>query len=118
MSFFCNQVWHFFYSQTTLFGHKKDQLQFFVIRSDYKNMQEPKFKSNYMDLVCDGTASLKPNAGGKPHMLHMSGVFVGGQQVLARAQIAMQGENGGVVLKIAVRSGEADVSRMVADCIR
>jgi len=67
---------------------------------------------------CDGTASLKPNAGGKPHMLHMSGVFVGGQQVLARAQIAMQGENGGVVLKIAVRSGEADVSRMVADCIR
>ena len=66
----------------------------------------------------DGTAAVQP--GGKPHMLHMSGVFVGGQQVLARAQIAMQGENGGggVILKIAVRSDDADVSRMVADCIR
>jgi coatomer protein complex subunit gamma len=68
---------------------------------------------------CDGTGSVKPNAGGKPHMLHMSGVFVGGQQVLGRAQIAMQGDNGaGVILKIAVRSEDANVSRMVADCIR
>jgi coatomer protein complex subunit gamma len=67
---------------------------------------------------CDGTAVVKANAGGKPHMLHMSGVFVSGQQVLSRAQIAMQGENGGVVLKIAVRSDDAEVSRMVADCIR
>lgn len=67
---------------------------------------------------CDGTGTIKPNAGGKPHMLHMSGVFVTGQQVLARAQIAMQGDNGsGVILKIAVRSEDADVSRMVADCI-
>lgn len=68
---------------------------------------------------CDGTGTVKPNAGGKPHMLHMSGVFVGGQQVLARAQIAAQGENSnGVILKIAVRSADATVSRMVADCIR
>eukprot|EP00567_Pseudictyota_dubia_P001400 CAMPEP_0197465186 /NCGR_PEP_ID=MMETSP1175-20131217/64410_1 /TAXON_ID=1003142 /ORGANISM="Triceratium dubium, Strain CCMP147" /LENGTH=981 /DNA_ID=CAMNT_0043001191 /DNA_START=64 /DNA_END=3006 /DNA_ORIENTATION=- len=41
---------------------------------------------------CDGTAALKPNAAGKPHMLHLSGVFVGGRSVLARAQVAMQGE--------------------------
>jgi coatomer protein complex subunit gamma len=66
---------------------------------------------------CDGTGALKPNSAGKPHMLHMSGVFVGGQQVLGRAQIAMQGETG-VILKIAVRSEDANVSRMVADCIR
>jgi len=66
---------------------------------------------------CDGTGSLKPNAAGKPHMLHMSGVFVGGQQVLSRAQIVMQGDTG-VILKIAVRSEDANVSRMVADCIR
>jgi len=66
---------------------------------------------------CDGTANLKPNSAGKPHMLHLSGVFMGQQQVLARAQIAMQGETGGVVLKIAVRSEDAAVSRMVADCI-
>jgi coatomer subunit gamma len=68
---------------------------------------------------CDGTGSIKPNAAGKPHMLHMSGVFVSGQQVLARAQIAMQGDNGaGVILKIAVRSEDETVSRMVADCIQ
>jgi coatomer protein complex subunit gamma len=66
---------------------------------------------------CDGTAVVKPVASGKPHMLHLSGVFVSGEKVMGRAQIAMQGDSG-VVLKIAVRSGDADVSRMVADCIR
>mmetsp|Transcript_8044 Transcript_8044/g.13313 ORF Transcript_8044/g.13313 Transcript_8044/m.13313 type:complete len:951 (-) Transcript_8044:149-3001(-) len=66
---------------------------------------------------CDGTAVVKPVASGKPHMLHLSGVFVSGEKVMGRAQIAMQGDTG-VVLKIAVRSGDADVSRMVADCIR
>lgn len=66
---------------------------------------------------CDGTASVKAASAGKPHMLHLSGVFVTGQNVLARAQIAVQSA-GGVVLKIAVRSDDADVSRMVADCIR
>ena len=67
---------------------------------------------------CDGTGSIKATAAGKPHMLHLSGVFVSGQQVLARAQIAMQGDNGaGVILKIAVRSDDETVSRMVADCI-
>jgi coatomer protein complex subunit gamma len=69
---------------------------------------------------CDGTASIKPTTGpGKPHLLHLSGVFVTGQQVLARAQVAMQGENNSnVILKIAVRSNDGTVSRMVADCIR
>jgi coatomer protein complex subunit gamma len=65
---------------------------------------------------CDGTGAIKAGAGNKPHMLHLSGVFVTGQQVLARAQILA--ENGGVVLKIAVRSEDEGVSRMVADCIR
>jgi coatomer subunit gamma len=66
---------------------------------------------------CDGTATVKATAPGKPHMLHLSGVFVTGQQVLSRAQIALQSA-GGVILKIAVRSDDAEVSRMVADCIR
>eukprot|EP00537_Pseudo-nitzschia_pungens_P002638 CAMPEP_0172358800 /NCGR_PEP_ID=MMETSP1060-20121228/3068_1 /TAXON_ID=37318 /ORGANISM="Pseudo-nitzschia pungens, Strain cf. cingulata" /LENGTH=945 /DNA_ID=CAMNT_0013080151 /DNA_START=148 /DNA_END=2985 /DNA_ORIENTATION=+ len=68
---------------------------------------------------CDGTGKLKPDNmnGAKPHMLHMSGAFVTGSQVLARAQVAMQ-PSGGVVLKIAVRSDDEAVSRMVADCIR
>jgi coatomer protein complex subunit gamma len=65
---------------------------------------------------CDGTAAVKQPD--KPHMLHLSGVFVSGQQVLARAQIAPPNESGQVILKIAVRSPDADVSRIVADCIR
>ena len=68
---------------------------------------------------CDGTGHIKPDEGGKkPHMLHLSGVFVGGRNVLARAQVAASGDTAGVLLKIAVRSDDADVSRMVADCIR
>lgn len=68
---------------------------------------------------CDGTATVKLNASGKPHMLHLSGVFVSGQQVLARAQLSMQApDTGGVVLKIAVRSEDTGVSRIVTDCIR
>ena len=49
----------------------------------------------------------------------MSGAFVTGQQVLARAQVAFDGTNGQgqVILKIAVRSEDEAVSRMVADCI-
>ena len=64
---------------------------------------------------CDGTATVKQGTG-KPHMLHLSGVFSSGQKVLARAQIALTG--GSAVLKIAVRSDDAGVSRLVADCIR
>jgi coatomer protein complex subunit gamma len=66
---------------------------------------------------CDGTGAVKAGEGNKPHMLHLSGVFVSGEQVLGRAQIVMQNE-GGVILKIAVRSEDESVSRMVADCIR
>lgn len=68
---------------------------------------------------CDGTGHIKPGEGGKkPHMLHLSGVFVGGTNVLARAQVAAQGDASGILLKIAVRSDDPIVSRMVADCIR
>ncbi|KAL9184158.1 hypothetical protein ACHAXT_002244 [Thalassiosira profunda] len=67
---------------------------------------------------CDGTGHIKPGEGGKkPHMLHLSGVFVGGTNVLARAQVAAASDTG-VLLKIAVRSDDPTVSRMVADCIR
>ncbi|KAL7433404.1 hypothetical protein ACHAXH_005944 [Discostella pseudostelligera] len=68
---------------------------------------------------CDGTGHIKAGEGGKkPHMLHLSGVFVGGTNVLARAQVAASGDSSGVLLKIAVRSDDPNVSRMVADCIR
>jgi coatomer protein complex subunit gamma len=65
---------------------------------------------------CDGTGNVKADTG-KPHMLHLSGVFIGGKSTFARAQLAMQGDSG-VVLKIAVRSEDEAVPRMVADCIR
>eukprot|EP00591_Stephanopyxis_turris_P008575 CAMPEP_0195517586 /NCGR_PEP_ID=MMETSP0794_2-20130614/11021_1 /TAXON_ID=515487 /ORGANISM="Stephanopyxis turris, Strain CCMP 815" /LENGTH=941 /DNA_ID=CAMNT_0040646409 /DNA_START=44 /DNA_END=2869 /DNA_ORIENTATION=+ len=67
--------------------------------------------------ACDGTAVVKTNNGGKPHMLHLSGVFVGGRAVLARAQLSLD-PNAGVILKIAVRSEDESVSRLVADCIQ
>lgn len=72
---------------------------------------------------CDGTAAIKPgNIGGaKPHMLHLSGIFMGNQQVLVRAQIGFQNADNvsaGVILKIAVRSNDGTISRVVADCIR
>mmetsp|Transcript_7106 Transcript_7106/g.10182 ORF Transcript_7106/g.10182 Transcript_7106/m.10182 type:complete len:958 (-) Transcript_7106:212-3085(-) len=63
---------------------------------------------------CDGTGVVKETTG-KPHMLHASGVFIGGKNILVRAQIGVQ--SGGVVLKIAVRSDDSQVSRLIADCI-
>jgi coatomer protein complex subunit gamma len=67
--------------------------------------------------ACDGTGIVKDSTGGKPHMLHLSGVFLGGKSVLARAQVAMQGSSGNVLLKIAIRSDEENISRLIADCI-
>lgn len=98
-------------------GNDNEVLEKFALQ--FKKLEDA--VSAVIDLLgmqpCDGTAAIKPNLGGKPHMLHLSGVFVSGEKVLGRAQIAMQGESG-VVLKIAIRSDNADVSRMVADCIR
>lgn len=98
-------------------GNENEVLEKFALQ--FKSLEEA--VAAVIDFLgmqpCDGTAVVKANAGGKPHMLHLSGVFVSGQQVLSRAQIAMQSA-GGVVLKIAVRSEDAGVSRTVADCIR
>ncbi|KAI2493215.1 coatomer subunit alpha [Fragilaria crotonensis] len=98
-------------------GNDNEVLEKFALQ--FKKLEDA--VSAVIDLLgmqpCDGTAAIKPNLGGKPHMLHLSGIFVSGEKVLGRAQIAMQGDSG-VVLKIAVRSDNADVSRMVADCIR
>ncbi|GMH77562.1 hypothetical protein TrST_g5707 [Triparma strigata] len=70
---------------------------------------------NYFGMsACDGTATVKNPS--KPHMLHLSGVFVGSKPVMVRAQVGKTAD--GVVLKVAVRSEDADVSRQVADCIR
>jgi coatomer protein complex subunit gamma len=52
----------------------------------------------------------------KPHVLHLSGVFIGNIPVLVRAQLQMD-ESSGVVLKMAVRSQSKDISQLVAECI-
>lgn len=98
-------------------GNANEVLEKFALQ--FKNMNDAVVAViDFLGMQpCDGTATVKPTAAGKPHMLHLSGVFVTGQQVMSRAQIAMQ-PSGGCVLKIAVRSEDGDVSRMVADCIR
>lgn len=99
-------------------GNGNEVLEKFALQ--FKKMDEAVSAIvNFLGMQpCDGTGALKPDNtnGAKPHMLHMSGAFVTGSQVLARAQVAMQ-PTGGVVLKIAVRSDDEAVSRMVADCI-
>ena len=64
-----------------------------------------------------GTISAEVIASKKPHILHLSGVFVGNVTVLVRAQLQMD-DVAGVVLKMAVRSSDKLISQMVAECIR
>ncbi|CAM9903178.1 unnamed protein product, partial [Laminaria digitata] len=64
--------------------------------------------------ACDGTGSVA--SGKKEHALHLCGIFVGNVPVLVRAQLNMT--SGSCILKIAVRSTQPDVSRVVADCIQ
>jgi coatomer protein complex subunit gamma len=67
----------------------------------------------------DGTNVIPsgPDGARRSHTLHLSGVFVGNVTVLVRAQLQMD-ESGGVVLKLAVRSEDAEVSQVVAGCIQ
>lgn len=67
----------------------------------------------------DGTNVVPPEvlASKKPHVLHLSGIFLGNSPVLARAQL-QHDDSGNVLLKLAVRSKSEDLSRQVADCIR
>ena len=63
---------------------------------------------------CDGTGVVKSES--KPHMLHMSGVFVGGKSALVRSQLSLQSGEG-VVVKIAVRSDTEGLSQILAGSI-
>ena len=65
--------------------------------------------------ACDNTEKFAPT--GKPQILHLSGIFVGGKSVLVRARLSIQKDISGVVLQLAVRSEDALVSRLVLDCI-
>ncbi len=67
---------------------------------------------------CDSTHIVPTNGDPtKPHMLHLSGVFIGNVSVLARAQVKLGGESGGALLRIAVRSEDPNISQLVADFI-
>jgi hypothetical protein len=51
------------------------------------------------------------------HNGYLSGVFLGGVRVLARVALVIEDPAAGCILKIAVRSEDPEVSRLVADCI-
>ncbi|CAM9245016.1 unnamed protein product, partial [Sphacelaria rigidula] len=65
--------------------------------------------------TCDGTGSVP--SGKREHALHLCGIFIGNVPVLVRAQLNVD-PNAGCILKIAVRSDQPDISRVVADCIQ
>lgn len=67
----------------------------------------------------DGTGTVAADASvtKKPHILHLSGVFIGNAPVLVRAQLQLD-DASGVVLKMAVRSQDAEISQLVAECIQ
>lgn len=65
---------------------------------------------------CEGSEIVTAKSKNGPHHLYMSGRFVGNVPVLARAKLHLV--EGQMVLHIGVRSQNANVSQMIADCIR
>merc|ERR1712129_433393 len=55
---------------------------------------------------------------GSSHSLHIVGTLVGGTKFLIRAQIQRSDEKAGFLFKMAVRSPDVAVSRVVAACIK
>lgn len=81
---------------------------------------------NFLGMqAVEGTGTVNAAASGdakKPHILHLSGVFIGNVPVLVRAQLQLEeapnGAISGVVLKMAVRSQSKEISQLVAECIQ
>jgi len=65
---------------------------------------------------CDGTEVIPTTTDKRAHTLHMTGVFLGNAPVLVRAQLQMD-DASGVILKMAVRSADANVSKLVSEMI-
>ena len=66
----------------------------------------------------DGTEIVPTGEGAKrTHTLHLSGVFAGGVSVLARAQLQIDEQVAGVILKIMVRSPNQSLSELVCSSI-
>lgn len=64
--------------------------------------------------ACDGTEVIQPRA--TSHIFSASGLYIGGIHALVKGKLA-HGENG-IILQMAVRSQDADVSQTLSDCIR
>jgi len=65
---------------------------------------------------CEGTESVPHNA--DAHNVLMSGSFLGGVKILARASFSIAPSRGSVNLKVAIRSEDSTVSQIVMDCIQ
>lgn len=67
--------------------------------------------------AADGTGVIASGDGSKrQHSLHLSGVFIGNETVLARVKLQMD-DASGVILKIAVRSSNKEISQLICNCI-
>lgn len=67
---------------------------------------------------CEGTGTVKP--GVPKHNAYLSGVFLGGFKVLVRMQVSVDADGtsgGGCVLKLGVRSDNADVAQLFMDVV-
>ncbi len=64
---------------------------------------------------CEGTASVPSEA--MKHMLMLGGSFCGNIKVLARVQLVVDAKNGGVLIKMGVRSEDEDVTDIVFGCL-
>ena len=64
---------------------------------------------------CDSTGTVQPRA--KSHILLLSGVFLGGVKVLVKSKLSLD-DGKEMILQMAVRSEDEEVSQMVSDCIR
>jgi len=68
---------------------------------------------------CDGTGSLKNFTGSnnKTHMIHACGVLIDMKDVLVRIQVTLTTGDNVFVVKIAARSDDVNISRLIANCI-
>lgn len=68
---------------------------------------------------CDGTGIVKSSIGSnsKTHMIHAYGVLIDRKDVLVRIQVTLSSGDSVFVVKIAARSDDINISRLIANCI-
>jgi coatomer protein complex subunit gamma len=97
-------------------GNEGEVLEKFALQ--YKRLDEAAM--GVVDLLsmqpADGTGNVNLADGKRTHTLHLSGVFLGNVSVLVRAGLQLD-DTAGVVLKMAIRSANPEISQAVAECI-